>query len=102
MYPFFILKVSPDDPQEKIDAQYQSLISANPPDRNPEYFKLIREAYLLIKDPRDRIRESLFYRSKESPQSFINRLKLTLNQSDRSRLSLQDLRSFIESQHDDG
>ncbi|MBU1431523.1 DnaJ domain-containing protein, partial [Myxococcota bacterium] len=95
MYPFFVLGVNEKSTQKEIDDQYHALIKNFPPDRSPEYFRLIKEAYDAIKDPIDRIKESIFYQSTHSPKSFIEAIEV-INKERTVRLSPIALKRLID------
>jgi curved DNA-binding protein CbpA len=54
-----ILGIAPDSNDEEIRAAYVRLVKEHPPDRSPEKFEQIRDAYDLVRNPRRRIRERL-------------------------------------------
>src|SRR5262249_837234 len=58
--PFEILGVSPDATDDEIRAAYLARVRECPPDRSPEQFEKIRDAYEKLRDPRARIRHRLF------------------------------------------
>ena len=60
MSPADILGVSPDATDDEIRAAYLSRIQEHAPDRSPEQFERIRDAYEAMRDPRRRLRLRLF------------------------------------------
>jgi curved DNA-binding protein CbpA len=54
-----ILGISPDATTEEIRAAYVRKVRENPPDRKPEAFEQIRDAYRYLGDPRRRAQERL-------------------------------------------
>ena len=58
--PWALLGISADAGDEQIRAAYLRKIKEFPPDRNPIEFELIRDAYELLRDQRQRARHSLF------------------------------------------
>ena len=60
MDPFDILGISPDAADDEIRAAYLARVRECPPDRSPEQFEQIRDAYDKLRDPRARIRYRLF------------------------------------------
>jgi curved DNA-binding protein CbpA len=54
-----VLGVSQDAGEEEIRAAYLRKVKEHPPDRSPEDFERIRDAYDSLRDPRRRMRESL-------------------------------------------
>ncbi len=49
--PFTILGVTADASEEVVRARYLELVKQHPPDREPEKFREIREAFEAAKDP---------------------------------------------------
>ncbi|WP_010582034.1 J domain-containing protein [Schlesneria paludicola] len=49
--PFTVLSVAPDASEAEIRARYLKLVKQYPPDREPEKFREIREAFDAAKDP---------------------------------------------------
>ncbi len=62
-----ILGVAPDAGEEEIRAAYLRLVKEHPPDRSPEEFEKIRDAYETLRDPRRRMREMLLAADPEAP-----------------------------------
>ncbi|MBI5444683.1 MAG: J domain-containing protein [Deltaproteobacteria bacterium] len=58
--PFAVLGLAPDAGDEAIRSRYLELVRRHPPDRDPQRFVLIREAYELISDEDCRIKFGLF------------------------------------------
>jgi curved DNA-binding protein CbpA len=56
-----ILGIGPDASDDEIRAAYLRLIKEHPPDRDPEQFERIRDAYDRLRDPRRRTRDLLFH-----------------------------------------
>jgi curved DNA-binding protein CbpA len=54
-----ILGVGPHAGEEDIRAAYLRKIKEHPPDRSPEEFERIRDAYEALRDPRRRMRDML-------------------------------------------
>jgi len=65
--PWKILGVAPDSGPEEIRRAYLKKIKESPPDRAPEKFELIRDAYHMLRDPRMRARTRLFSADPEIP-----------------------------------
>ena len=59
MDPRQALGVSPDAGDEEIRAAYLRKVKEHPPDRSPEEFERIRDAYDSLRDPRRRMRDTL-------------------------------------------
>jgi curved DNA-binding protein CbpA len=60
MNPTHVLGVSEDATDEDIRAAYLLKVREFPPDRSPEQFETIRDAYETLRDPRRRLRHRLF------------------------------------------
>jgi curved DNA-binding protein CbpA len=60
MDPTAVLGVRHDATDEEIRAAYLQKVRENPPDRSPERFETIRDAYEALRDPRRRIQFRLF------------------------------------------
>ena len=58
--PYEILGVVPGADEAEIRRNYLEQVRLNPPDRNPERFALVREAYELLRDPMVRLSRLLF------------------------------------------
>ena len=59
MDPRGVLGANPDAGEEEIRAAYVRKVKEHPPDRSPEEFERIRDAYDSLRDPRRRMRDSL-------------------------------------------
>jgi curved DNA-binding protein CbpA len=59
--PFYVLKVFHTSTDEEVRNAYISLIREYPPDRSPEKFQEVREAFEEIKHERDRIKRYLAF-----------------------------------------
>ena len=59
MGPREVLGVNQDAGEEEIRTAYVRKVKEHPPDRSPEEFERIRDAYDNLRDPRRRMRESL-------------------------------------------
>ena len=60
MDPREVLGVSLNATEEDIRAAYLLKVKEHPPDRSPETFERIRDAYQMLRDPRQRARHLLF------------------------------------------
>ncbi len=60
MDPTEVLGVSSTATDDEIRAAYLLKIAEYPPDRSPEQFERVRDAYEALRDPRRRIRHRLF------------------------------------------
>ena len=56
-----ILGVRADAGEEEIRAAYLRKVKEHPPERSPEEFEKIRDAYRTLRDPRSRMRDMLLY-----------------------------------------
>ena len=54
-----VLGVAQDSGEEEIRAAYLRKVKEYPPDRSPEEFERIRDAYDCLRDPRRRMRDAL-------------------------------------------
>ena len=54
-----VLDISVDAGEEEIRAAYIRRVKEHPPDRSPEEFERIRDAYESLRDPRRRMRDRL-------------------------------------------
>jgi DnaJ-class molecular chaperone len=54
-----VLEVEPQAGEEEIRAAYLRKVKEHPPDRSPEEFEKIRDAYESLRDPRRRMRHML-------------------------------------------
>jgi len=59
MDPSDVLGVGQDAGEEEIRAAYVRKVKKHPPDRSPEEFERIRDAYDSLRDPRRRMRDRL-------------------------------------------
>ncbi|MGC9948610.1 MAG: DnaJ domain-containing protein [Bryobacteraceae bacterium] len=59
MDPREVLGVAQEAGEEDIRAAYVSKVKEHPPDRSPEEFERIRDAYESLRDPRRRMRDTL-------------------------------------------
>jgi curved DNA-binding protein CbpA len=58
--PTAVLGISQNATDEEIRAAYLLKVREYPPDRAPEQFEKIRDAYEILRDPRRRVRHRLF------------------------------------------
>jgi curved DNA-binding protein CbpA len=59
MDPREVLGVNQDAGEEEIRTAYVRKVKEHPPDRSPEEFERIRDAYASLRDPRRRMRDRL-------------------------------------------
>jgi curved DNA-binding protein CbpA len=62
-----VLGIPPNAQDKEIRAAYLRKVKEFPPDRSPEEFERIRDAYETLRDPRRRVRELLFSSNPETP-----------------------------------
>lgn len=67
MEPTEILGVSPDATDDEIRAAYLAKVQEHPPDRSPDEFERIRDAYDALRDPRRRMRHRIFAADPTAP-----------------------------------
>lgn len=65
--PEMILGVEANASSEEIRAAYLDKVKQFPPERDPEKFEKIRDAYQLMCDPRSRAKRLFFSRGPETP-----------------------------------
>ena len=70
-----VLGVKPDATGEEIRAAYLRKVKEHPPDRSPEEFERIRDAYDSLRDPRRRMRERLLSADPFAPFVSVIELK---------------------------
>ena len=58
--PYEILGIAPGASDAEIRARYLELVRRHPPDRDPERFAAVRQAYEQLRDPVARMRAKLF------------------------------------------
>lgn len=61
MYPFAVLDVPEDATDAQVEAAYHALLRLHPPDRDPERFRLLRQAYEALRTARGRGDARLFH-----------------------------------------
>lgn len=71
--PWEVLGVTQDSSDEAIRAAYLALVRANPPESAPDAFERIRDAYEILRDPRQRMRHMLSADPTESFDSLLDR-----------------------------
>lgn len=87
--PYEVLGLSPDADDKTIRARYLKLVREFSPERHPEKFMQIRQAYELLKDENTRLRQRLFEAGKnESVYKIIEELSC---RKTRRRMSLKEL-----------
>ena len=52
-----VLGLSPDATAEQVRAAYLDKVRQHPPDRDPEQFERVRDAYGRLRDPRSKVQE---------------------------------------------
>ena len=58
--PYEVLGLEPGCGETEMRRRYLELVRENPPDRQPERFAAIREAYDRLRDPQQRLHSRLF------------------------------------------
>jgi curved DNA-binding protein CbpA len=92
--PYEILGLSADSDDETIRRRYLELVRTFPPEKSPERFAQVRQAYESLKDLDTRLRYRLFEAGKkDSVEAIIRELACS---SQRRRVSLQTLLKTIE------
>jgi curved DNA-binding protein CbpA len=67
MDPREVLGVPPNAGEEEIRAAYVRKVKEFPPDRSPEEFEKIRDAFESLRDPRQRTRAMLLLKDADAP-----------------------------------
>jgi curved DNA-binding protein CbpA len=65
--PYAVLEVDPAAGDEQIRAAYLRKLKEYPPDRCPNEFENVRDAYDLLRDPRRRAQHTLFACDPDAP-----------------------------------
>jgi DnaJ-class molecular chaperone len=94
MYPFLVLDLPHDTSDQQTAERYQQLVSQYPPDRAPETFVAIRQAYEAIKDERARLQTRLFDFDAKGGSLRQNVLPLVSTET-RRRLSAAELSELL-------
>ena len=77
--PYSVLDVSPDIDETALRLRYLELVRQNPPEKCPQQFAEIREAYEQLRDPVKRMERQLFHaNSGESLDDIIADLRSRL------------------------
>jgi curved DNA-binding protein CbpA len=58
--PYDVLGLTPDAGETEIRQRYLELVRAFPPERAPERFAAVHEAYAALRDPATRLQEQIF------------------------------------------
>lgn len=92
--PHLILGISPDADEAALRRRYLELVRQHPPEKSPEKFAEIREAYEQLRDPVERLKSQVFaVRSKESLDDVIADLRLRVQAA---RIPTETLLSLAE------
>ena len=75
MEPREVLGIGPDAGEEEIRAAYVRGVKEHPPDRSPERFERIRDAYEALRDPRRRMRDTLLAADPLAPLAAVIEIK---------------------------
>ncbi len=59
--PYAILDVSPDIDETALRRRYLELVRQNPPEKSPQRFAEVQEAYEQLRDPARRMQRQLFH-----------------------------------------
>ena len=65
--PWAVLGVAEDAPLEELRAAYLRAVREHPPDRDPDAFEAIRDAYEAMRDPLRRTQQLLFSADPAAP-----------------------------------
>jgi curved DNA-binding protein CbpA len=92
--PYEVLDLAADSDDETIRRRYLELVRQCPPERSPEKFAAIRQAYESLRDLTTRLRYRLFEAGKkESVEALVQELAC---RSHRRRVSLQTLLMTVD------
>ena len=92
--PYEVLGLPADSDDESIRRRYLELVRQFPPERNPEKFAAVRQAYESLRDLNTRLRYRLFEAGKkETVEAIIQELAC---QSQRRRVSLQEMLKMLD------
>lgn len=70
-----VLGISRDAGEEEIRAAYVRKVKEHPPDRSPEEFERIRDAYDKLRDPRRRMKDALLSANPFAPLASVIEIK---------------------------
>jgi curved DNA-binding protein CbpA len=90
--PYAIFDLPPDSDEETVRRRYLSLVRTHTPERDPERFSDIREAYDILRDPVNRVRYRLFEAGKGDAIDAI--IKEAKARSSQRRVSVATLLSW--------
>ncbi|ADV63701.1 heat shock protein DnaJ domain protein [Isosphaera pallida ATCC 43644] len=92
--PYALLGLPPDADEPTIRARYLALTRAHPPDRDPERFAQIKQAYDLVRDPERRLRALLLeFETSDSLAALRRDVQIQLS---RRRLATAELLSLAD------
>jgi curved DNA-binding protein CbpA len=92
--PYEVLQLPADSDDEAIRRRYLELVRQFPPERSPERFAAVRQAYESLRDLTTRLRYRLFEAGKkESVEALVQELAC---RSHRRRVSLQTLLKTVD------
>ena len=92
--PYEVLGLEPRSGDAEIRRRYLELVRRYPPDRDPERFAAVREAYDALRDPVTRLRERLFpTKTHETMDAILADAEQRLR---RARISTKTLISLAE------
>jgi curved DNA-binding protein CbpA len=90
--PYTIFDLPPDSDDETIRRRYLSLVRTHTPERDPERFSAIREAYEILREPINRMQYRLFEAGKDDSIDAI--LKEAKARSSQRRVPVATLLSW--------
>jgi len=94
VHPYAVLGISPDSDDEAIRRRYLELVRQFPPERQPEKFAAVRQAYENLRDTTTRLRYRLFEAGKNDSLDAI--IEESSCQSTRRRMSLKTMLTFLK------
>lgn len=95
---YLTLGLTPDADDETIRRRYLERVKRYTPEKDPETFRHITEAYEALKDPRMRVRGRLFgaLTVKDSEAALMNLAAARTRCPERRRVGLQELTAAAE------
>lgn len=69
--PWAVLGLTPGAGDEQVRAAYLAKVKEHPPDRSPQQFERIRDAYEMLRDPRRRHQRTLLWADPHAPLSSL-------------------------------
>ena len=97
MNPYLILRLSPEAGDAEIRRAYLDAIREFPPEREPERFQAISQAYEQIRDEKSRLNYFLFNRESPEGMPFEVFLKFCAVSERKKPLDFEGMKAFLRS-----